>query len=69
VSVNTSSAPDWGNIRLVVFDVDGTLYDQRGLRLCMLREMLLESWKLVAPAKLVAAQERGPARAAKKGSR
>ena len=41
MSVNTSSAPDWGNIRLVVFDVDGTLYDQRGLRLCMLREMLL----------------------------
>jgi len=37
--------------------------------LALLREMLLESWKLVAPAKLVAAQERGPARAAKKGSR
>jgi len=34
-------ALNWGEIRLVVFDVDGTLYDQRGLRLCMLREMLL----------------------------
>lgn len=34
-------ALDWDGIRLVVFDVDGTLYDQRGLRLCMLREMLL----------------------------
>jgi len=32
---------DWDGIRLVVFDVDGTLYDQRGLRLRMLREMLL----------------------------
>jgi HAD superfamily hydrolase (TIGR01549 family) len=32
--------PDWEKIRLVVFDVDGTLYDQRGLRLRMLREML-----------------------------
>jgi len=31
---------DWGQIRLVVFDVDGTLYNQRGLRLRMLREML-----------------------------
>jgi HAD superfamily hydrolase (TIGR01509 family) len=32
---------NWNEIRLVVFDVDGTLYDQRGLRLRMLREMLL----------------------------
>jgi putative hydrolase of the HAD superfamily len=31
---------DWEQFRLVVFDVDGTLYDQRGLRLRMLREML-----------------------------
>lgn len=31
----------WDEIQLVVFDVDGTLYDQRGLRLRMLREMLL----------------------------
>lgn len=39
----TSSADllDWAEIKLVVFDVDGTLYDQAGLRLCMLREMLL----------------------------
>jgi HAD superfamily hydrolase (TIGR01549 family) len=34
---------NWDEIRLVAFDVDGTLYDQRGLRLCMLREMLLAS--------------------------
>jgi FMN phosphatase YigB (HAD superfamily) len=34
-------APNWNAIRLVVFDVDGTLYDQRGLRLRMLQEMLL----------------------------
>lgn len=34
-----ASALQWDAIRLVVFDVDGTLYDQRGLRLRMLREM------------------------------
>jgi len=38
-------ALDWDEIRLVVFDVDGTLYDQRGLRLCMLREMLLAAMR------------------------
>jgi FMN phosphatase YigB (HAD superfamily) len=32
---------DWDNIRLVVFDVDGTLYRQRPLRLRMARDMLL----------------------------
>jgi len=36
-------ALNWDEIRLVVFDVDGTLYDQRGLRLRMLQEMLLSS--------------------------
>jgi HAD superfamily hydrolase (TIGR01549 family) len=36
-----TDALNWSDIKLVVFDVDGTLYDQRGLRLCMLREMLL----------------------------
>jgi putative hydrolase of the HAD superfamily len=36
-------ALNWNEIRLVVFDIDGTLYDQRGLRFCMLREMLLAS--------------------------
>ncbi len=30
---------DWGAIRLVIFDVDGTLYDQRAMRLRMLREL------------------------------
>lgn len=34
-------APNWNEIRLVVLNVDGTLYDQRGLRLRMLQEMLL----------------------------
>jgi len=38
-----NSALNWNNFGLVVFDVDGTLYDQRGLRFCMLREMLLAS--------------------------
>ena len=31
---------DWQQISLVVFDVDGTLYDQRCLRIKMLRELL-----------------------------
>jgi len=34
-------ALDWDQIRLVVFDVDGTLYEQRGLRFRMLQEMLV----------------------------
>ena len=32
---------DWGSIRLVVFDVDGTLYRQRPLRLRMARDLFL----------------------------
>jgi len=32
---------DWDDIRLVVFDVDGTLYRQRALRLRMARDVLL----------------------------
>jgi putative hydrolase of the HAD superfamily len=35
-----NDALNWDTIRLVVFDVDGTLYDQRGLRFRMLQEML-----------------------------
>lgn len=31
---------DWQRYRLVIFDVDGTLYDQRRLRLHMIRELL-----------------------------
>jgi phosphoglycolate phosphatase/putative hydrolase of the HAD superfamily len=31
---------DWWSVDLVVFDVDGTLYDQRRLRLRMLRELV-----------------------------
>jgi HAD superfamily hydrolase (TIGR01549 family) len=34
---------DWGDIRLVVFDVDGTLYRQRPLRLRMARDILLHT--------------------------
>jgi predicted DNA-binding protein (MmcQ/YjbR family) len=37
--------------------------------LILLRELLLESWKLVAPAKLVAAQEPGASRPRKKARR
>jgi phosphoglycolate phosphatase/putative hydrolase of the HAD superfamily len=40
-----ASAPiDWDSFDLVVFDVDGTLYDQRRLRLAMLRELLGHAW-------------------------
>jgi len=35
---------DWDSVDLVVFDVDGTLYDQRRLRLLMLRELLRDAW-------------------------
>ncbi len=35
---------DWDNITLVAFDVDGTLYSQRALRLRMAREMLLHAF-------------------------
>lgn len=31
-----SSQVDWGRVRAVLFDVDGTLYDQQGLRTAML---------------------------------
>jgi putative hydrolase of the HAD superfamily len=34
---------DWDGLRLVVFDVDGTLYRQRPLRLRMARDLLLHS--------------------------
>lgn len=34
---------DWAEVRLVAFDVDGTLYRQRSLRLIMAREMLLHT--------------------------
>ena len=42
----TSPTPlDWSTIDLVVFDVDGTLYDQRRLRLGMLRQLLGHTWQ------------------------
>ena len=34
------TAIDWASIRLVVFDVDGTLYSQKALRLRMLKELV-----------------------------
>lgn len=37
----TAPAVDWQRIQAVVFDVDGTLYDQRALRLRMARELAL----------------------------
>ena len=39
----TSDTLDWSTIDLVVFDVDGTLYDQRQLRLGMLRQLISHS--------------------------
>ena len=41
ISATGNLVLDWNDIRLVAFDVDGTLYDQKGLRSCMLREMLV----------------------------
>ena len=35
--------PDWNGIALVVFDVDGTLYNQRLLRTLMARDLLLHT--------------------------
>ena len=40
-----TSHPDWTTIDLVVFDVDGTLYDQQQLRLGMLRQLLGHAWQ------------------------
>jgi phosphoglycolate phosphatase len=37
------SMPDWSRIDLVVFDVDGTLYDQQRLRRAMLGRLLLDA--------------------------
>jgi putative hydrolase of the HAD superfamily len=34
---------DWDRIGLVVFDIDGTLYDQRRLRIRMMRDLLLDA--------------------------
>lgn len=36
---------DWNTIDLVIFDVDGTLYDQRRLRLAMLRQLVAAAWQ------------------------
>jgi FMN phosphatase YigB (HAD superfamily) len=34
---------DWDAVSLVVFDIDGTLYDQRRLRIAMMRDLLLDA--------------------------
>ncbi len=47
-------AVDWQRVRAVVFDVDGTLYDQRAMRLRMGRELALAC--LARPATLGAAR-------------
>ena len=46
----TAFAVDWHRVRAVVFDVDGTLYDQRKMRLRMAGELALRC--LVHPAAL-----------------
>jgi putative hydrolase of the HAD superfamily len=46
----TAPAVDWQRVRAVVFDVDGTLYDQHGMRLRMARELALRC--LARPATL-----------------
>lgn len=40
-----SSSLDWRNIDLVIFDVDGTLYDQRKLRWAMFKLLLRHAWQ------------------------
>jgi HAD superfamily hydrolase (TIGR01549 family) len=37
---------DWGQVSLVVFDVDGTLYDQKMLHTFMLRELAVHAWRM-----------------------
>ena len=46
----STSTLDWGGIRVVVFDVDGTLYDQGPLRRRMVREIFL--YCLARPTKI-----------------
>ena len=41
--MSTFKPADWRDIRLVAFDVDGTLYRQRPLRLRMARDMVLHT--------------------------
>ena len=50
----TALAVDWQRVRAVVFDVDGTLYDHRAMRLRMVRELALRC--LVRPATLAEAR-------------
>jgi FMN phosphatase YigB (HAD superfamily) len=44
--VTTGPSINWDRIQLVVFDVDGTLYNQRPLRLRMFKELLRHSIEL-----------------------
>ncbi len=36
-------ASDWGRIKLVVFDVDGTLYNQHAMQLYMMRDLMVHT--------------------------
>ena len=45
VAPQPTSQFNWSAIDLVVFDVDGTLYDQRKLQLGMLRQLLGHAWQ------------------------
>src|SRR5690348_14858198 len=40
---STFTAADWQDVRFVAFDVDGTLYSQRPLRLMMGRDMVFHA--------------------------
>lgn len=44
-SIKLNNSLDWKTIDLVVFDVDGTLYDQRRLRASMLRLLIADAWQ------------------------
>ena len=52
MSGGADRAIDWSSIRLVVFDLDGTLYEQRPVRLGMARDLLLHSLKARSLAEL-----------------
>jgi phosphoglycolate phosphatase len=43
IPLPSRNALNWSTIDLVVFDVDGTLYDQRQLRLGMLRQLIVHT--------------------------
>lgn len=50
-----SSPPDWARVRLVVFDLDGTLYDQRRLRARILPRLAAAALREPGLLRLIAA--------------